>query len=82
MQTKTKYEEMVIKELRGIPEDSMPQVVKILRSLKKSISVATKKERIKKSGLCGIWRDKRNAEEIIEEIHSHRSGFGGRRIKL
>lgn len=81
MQTKTKYEEMVIKELRKIPEDSMPQVVKILRTLK-SVSVSTKKERIKESRLCGIWRDKRNAEEIIEEIHSHRSGFGGRRIKL
>lgn len=81
MQTKTKYEEMVIKELRKIPEDSMPQVVKILRTLK-SVSVSTKKEMIKESGLCGIWRDKRNAEEIIEEIHSHRSGFGSRRIKL
>ena len=43
MQTKTKYEEMVIKELRKIPEDSMPQVVKILRTLK-SVSVSTKKK--------------------------------------
>lgn len=74
MQTKTKYDEMILKEIRGIPAQSLPQVVKILHSLKESIiavGVAPKKE-IKKSGLCGIWVDDRSAEEIIEDMHAHR----------
>lgn len=28
-----------------------------------------------KTGLCGIWQDDRDAEEIIKDIYSHRRGF-------
>lgn len=84
MQTKTKYEEMALKELRGMPGESLPQVLKILRSLREGISAAKMGGKIKpkESGLCGIWVDEREADEIIEEIHSHRTGFGGRRVEL
>jgi hypothetical protein len=84
MQTKTKFEEMALKELRGIPGSSMPQAIKILRSLREGINAATGGKKGKKahSGLCGIWLDERDADEIIDEIHSHRSGFGGRRVGL
>lgn len=27
------------------------------------------------TGLCGIWEDDRNAEDIIKDIHSNRTGF-------
>ena len=27
------------------------------------------------TGLCGIWEDDRNAEEIIKDIYSNRTGF-------
>ena len=30
------------------------------------------------SGLCGIWKDDRPAEDIIAELRSARSGFAGR----
>ena len=84
MQTKTKYEEIVLKELREIPDESLPQIIKILHSIKEGIFAAraTKKERVRKSGLRGIWKDDRSAEEIIKDIHAHRTGFGGRRVEL
>jgi len=84
MQTKTKYEEMALKELRGMPGDSLPQVLKILRSLREGITAVRMggKKKPEVSGLCGIWVDERDAEQIIEEIHSHRTGFGGRRVEL
>ena len=34
------------------------------------------------SGLCGIWPDDKSAEEIIDDIHKHRTGFGGREVRL
>ena len=85
MQAKTKYyEEMVLKELRGIPDESLPQIIKVLHSIKEGIFAArvTKKERIRKSWLCGIWKGDWSPEEIIKDIHAHRTGFGGRKVEL
>jgi len=84
MQTKTKYEDIVLKEIREIPDESLPQVIKILRSLKEGIFAArvTKKEGTKESGICGIWVDDRSAEEIIEDIYARRTGFGSRGVEL
>lgn len=84
MQTKTTYEEIVLKELREIPGESLPEVIKILKSLKQSILAAQRIPRgeNQESGLCGAWQDVRSAEEIVKDIHSHRTGFGGRGIEL
>ncbi len=84
MQTKSKYEEMILKELREIPIVSQPQIIKILQSLKKSINAAKKIPTAKDSTseLCGIWEDDRNADEIINDIQIHRTGFGGRGVEL
>ncbi len=85
MQTKTKYEELVLKELRGIPGESLPQVLKIIRSLKEGFSAAkdaSQRGMRQESGLCGIWQDDRSANEIIKMIHAHRTGFGGRGVDL
>jgi hypothetical protein len=84
MQTQSKYEEMILKELREIPTVSQPQIIKILRSLRKSINAVKKipTEKYSESGLCGIWVDDRNAEEIINDIQAHRTGFGGRGVEL
>lgn len=59
-------------------------VIKILHSLKESfMAIKIKKTNVKKSsGICGIWEDERSAYEIINDIHSCRTGFGGREIKL
>ncbi len=34
------------------------------------------------SGLCGIWKDERSADEIVEDIYAHRTGFGKRKVEL
>jgi hypothetical protein len=84
MQAKTNYEKIILKEIRELPGDVMPQVLKIVRSIKESLSVGriTSKKREQTSGLCGIWQDDRSAEEIIEDIRKHRTGFGGREVRL
>jgi hypothetical protein len=83
MKTKDNYKDILLKELQGIPWESMPEVIKIIRSIKLSILAARKiKKQNEKSGLCGTWQDNRKAEDIIEDIYSHRTGFGGRRIVI
>jgi len=39
-------------------------------------------EKLDASGLCGLWVDERSSEEIIDDIYSHRTGFGNRQVKL
>ena len=84
METKTDYEEMVLKEIREIPDNVQLQVLKILRTLKESMLAVndSKNRKFSESGLCGTWKDDRNPEEIIRDIHEHRTGFGGRGVVL
>ena len=84
MQAKTNYEKIILKEIRELPGDVMPQVLKIVRSIKESLSVGriSSKNEKQTSGLCGIWQDEKSAEEIIEDIRKHRTGFGGREVGL
>ena len=69
MQTETKYEELVLQELRAFPEEAIPEVIHILRSVRKGISITRKLEadEAQSSGLCGIWKGDRSAAEIIED---------------
>lgn len=56
METRTEYEKMIMKEVREMPEEALPQVVKIIHSLKEgvlSVKVLHKKREAKESGLCG-----------------------------
>ena len=86
MQTESSYEEMVLKELRDIPGEVLPQVIKLLKSLKHAILAAQTAQKQQKngenSGLCGAWHDDRSADEIIDDIRLHRSGYGGRQVSL
>ena len=85
METRTEYEKMLIKEFREMPGEVLPQVVKIIRSLKEgvlSVKARNKKRDTKGSGLCGILKDERPAAEIIKDIRLRRTGFGGRKVAL
>lgn len=85
MKTQTKYEEIILNEIRSMPTPLLPQALKMLRSLKEGVmSVARQRGAIEvaKTGFCGAWQDDRSAEEIIADIEAHRSGFGGRRVDL
>jgi hypothetical protein len=84
MQTQTEYEEMILQELRAFPEEAVPEVIHILRSIRKGITVARRPEgkEGEPSGLCGIWKDDRSAAEIIGDIRSRRTGSGQRQVDL
>jgi len=84
MQTQTKYEEMILQELRAFPEEVIPEVIDILRSVRKGISITRRLggKEAQPSGLSGIWKDDRSAAEIIEDIRSRRTGFGVRQVEL
>ena len=83
MKTRTEYEKMILKEVREMPGEVLPQVVKIIHSLKEgvlSVKVRHMKRETKGSGLCGIWKDARSATEIIKDIRLQRTGFGSRAL--
>lgn len=85
MRTQTKYEEMFLSEIRELPMPVLPQSLKMLRSLKEGVLSVTRHQltiESAKTGFCGVWQDDRSADEIVEEIAAHRSGFGGRRVEL
>ena len=85
MKTQTKFEEIILHEIRSMPTPLLPQALKILQSLKEGVLSVAKHQTvvgIASTGFCGAWQDDRSAEEIIADIEAHRSGFGGRRIEL
>ncbi len=85
MKTQTKYEEILLHEIRSMPTPLLPQALKMLRSLKEGVLSVTKHQTvvgITNTGFCGAWQDDRSADEIITDIVAHRSGFGGRKVEL
>lgn len=85
MKTQTKYEEIILNEIRTLPIPVLPQALKILRSLKKGVQSVARNQpsgNTGKTGLCGLWQDERSAEEIIADIKAHRSGYGRRKVEL
>lgn len=45
-------------------------------------SKKSEKQELTSSGLCGLWEDERSPDEIINDIYSHRTGFGNRKVEL
>ena len=85
MKTQTKYEEIFLHEIRTIPMPVLPQALKMLRLLKEGVLSVSKNQvatGTTKTGFCGVWEDDRSADEIVAEITTHRSGFGGRAVQL
>jgi hypothetical protein len=85
LKTQTKYEEIILNEIRTLPPPVLPQAVKMLRSLREGVKSVARRESVtdtRKTGFCGAWEDDRPAEEIIADITAHRSGFGGRKVVL
>lgn len=85
MRTQTKYEEMILSEIRTLPLPVLPQALGILRILKDGVlRVSTHRVTTneKSTGFCGSWQDGRTADEIIIDIVNHRSGYGGRKVEL
>jgi hypothetical protein len=85
MKTQTKYEEIFLNEIRTIPMPVLPQALKMLRLLKEGVLSVSRQQAVAgivKTGFCGVWQDDRTADEIVTDIATHRSGFGGRKVQL
>ena len=88
MRTQTKYEEIILEEIRTLPPPVLPQAIKMLRSLRKGVNIVTGRVGRKtatdteRTGFCGVWKDDRPADEIIADITTHRSGYGRRKVDL
>jgi hypothetical protein len=85
MRTQTKYEEIILNEIRTLPIPVVPQALKMLRVLKEGILNAAKQGPVvagEQTGFCGTWQDEKSADEIMSDITSHRSGFGCRRLTI
>ncbi len=81
----------LVREIRDIDSDEITiNVPEGFRRKRVEIIMFPIKEGVKKlkkrkatvSGLCGLWKDDRSPEEIINEIYSHRTRFGGRKVDL
>jgi hypothetical protein len=75
MQTKTKYEDQILKDIQDMPVSFQRKVVKIVHFFKKEIgeaSINNKTATEKLIKLSGTWKDKKNVEEQIDYIYKHR----------
>jgi hypothetical protein len=91
MRTQTKYEEIILAEIRTLPPPVLPQAVKMLRSLREGVKSAAGRAGRKsaantadteRTGFCGVWKDDHPADEILADITTHRSGYGRRKVDL
>lgn len=85
MRTLTKYEEIILNEIRTLPTPVLPQAVKMLRSLREGVKSVARSKSVpatERTGFCGAWKDDRTADEIIAEVTAHRSGYGRRMVDL
>lgn len=85
MKTQTKYEEIFLNEIRTIPLPALPQALKMLRLLREGVESVSRRQTVAinaKTGFCGMWQDERTADDIVADIATHRSGFGGCKVQL
>ncbi len=60
MKTQTRYEEIILHEIRTLPLPVLPQALKILRSLRDGVlSVSKQQATVATTGFCGAWQDSR-----------------------
>jgi len=82
MNTNMSHEEAIIKEIKELPEAELSRILKLIKFFKTELIVQEKHENREATGFCGIWEDERSADEIIDDISSHRTGFGNREVEL
>ena len=75
MQTKTKQEEEILKEIRDLPEIVQKKILKIIHFFRSEIIISESSEETATEELlsvCGTWEDKRSIDEQINNIYSSR----------
>jgi hypothetical protein len=82
MQSKTSHEKEILGEIKNLPQSALSKILKLIQFYKNELLEEKSEEKRKTTGFCGIWEDERSADEIIDDIYSHRTGFGSRKIEL
>lgn len=80
MQTKTKPEEDILKEIRDMPEIVQEKMFKIIHFFRSEIienKFSEEKATEEFLSLCGTWEDNRSIEDQIKEIYSSRRSTTG-----
>ena len=75
MQTKSKQEEAILKEIRDLPEIIQIKIFKLIHFFRSEI-IETRFSEEKATNeflsVCGTWEDKRSIERQIDDIYSSR----------
>jgi len=75
MQTKTKQEEAILKEIRDSPEVLQEKIFKIIHFIRSELienRYSDEKATAEFLSVCGTWKDGRSVEKQIEDIYSSR----------
>ncbi|MCI4626738.1 MAG: hypothetical protein L3V56_12350 [Candidatus Magnetoovum sp. WYHC-5] len=75
METKTIYEEDILKEIQGLPDELQRKVMDMVHSFKDEILFVEVNEKILTEdflSVCGTWEDSRSVEEQIRDIELFR----------
>lgn len=75
MQTKTKQEEAILKEIRDLPEILQEKIFKTIHFLRSEIienRSSNENATAEFLSVCGKWKDSRTVEKQIDEIYSSR----------
>ena len=75
METKTIYEEEILKEIRNLSEPLQGKLFKIIHLLNKEIIKPEYDEKLATEeflSVCGTWEDDRTVEGQIKDIYSSR----------
>ncbi len=75
MQTKTRQEVEILKEVRALPEIIQEKILKIIQFFRSEIIISESLEETATDdflSVCGTWEDKRSVDEQINDIYSSR----------
>jgi len=75
MQTKTKQEEAILKEIRDLPEMLQEKIFKMILFFRSEIIENRSSNEIATAeflSVCGTWKDTRSVEKQIDDIYSSR----------
>ncbi|MEA3436027.1 MAG: hypothetical protein U9R43_06140 [Thermodesulfobacteriota bacterium] len=75
MQTKTSYEEKILREVENLPEDAQRKIAKFIYFLKSEFIETNLEEENATDeflAVCGDWEDERSVENQIKDIYSKR----------
>ena len=75
MQTKTKQEEEILKEIRDLPEIVQKKIFKIIHFFRSEIIISESSEEMATEeflSVCGTWEDNKSIDEQINDIYFSR----------